>query len=48
MLRPVRTLALMALVFVAGVLFERQQQAGRCAEAGGSFGGGLCRGLVSR
>jgi len=46
MRRPVRTLFLMALVFVAGVVFERRQHGQRCAEAGGHVAAGLCRGAT--
>ncbi len=42
MFRPVRTLFLMVLVFLAGVFFERYQHGERCAAAGGQ----LCRAFV--
>ncbi|RKT27929.1 hypothetical protein BXY70_3285 [Roseovarius halotolerans] len=44
MLRPVRTLILMVVLFSAGVFYERYQHLERCTEAGGTVSGGLCRG----
>ncbi|SLN28184.1 hypothetical protein PEL8287_01266 [Roseovarius litorisediminis] len=44
MFRPVRTLFLMVLVFLAGVFFERYQHGERCAAAGGAVVSGLCTG----
>ena len=44
MLRPIRTLVLLGLAFLAGVFFERQQQLDRCAAASGTMTNGLCLG----
>ncbi|SFN92777.1 hypothetical protein SAMN04487859_111106 [Roseovarius lutimaris] len=41
--RPIRTLVLMGLVFVAGIVFERYQHNQRCAAAEGITQDGLCR-----
>ena len=41
--RPIRTLILMGLVFVAGIIFERYQHKQRCAAAQGVAEDGLCR-----
>ena len=44
MLRPVRTVIVMMVVFLAGLFYERHQQSARCAAAGGTVQDGLCRG----
>jgi len=46
MFRPIRTLILMAIVFMAGVFFERYQQLDRCTAAGGTLANGLCQGAT--
>ncbi len=43
MFRPVRTLITMAVVFLAGVFFERHNQAERCMEAHGKLQAGICK-----
>lgn len=42
MFRPLRLVILIALAFVAGVFFERQNVSEKCAEAGGAMASGLC------
>lgn len=44
MFRPIRTLFLMAMVFIAGIFYERSQHGERCVEAGGAMKSGLCTG----
>lgn len=44
MFRPIRTLIMMALVFVAGIFYERAQHGERCVAAGGEMVSGLCTG----
>jgi hypothetical protein len=44
MFRPVRTLVLMAVLFLVGLFYERHQHQERCAAAGGTVENGLCRG----
>jgi len=44
MLRPIRTLLMMVVVFLAGYAFERYQHSTRCAQAGGHVVEGLCKG----
>ncbi|MFO7770128.1 hypothetical protein HAT86_05200 [Roseovarius gahaiensis] len=44
MFRPIRTLILLAVVFLAGIFFERYQQLDRCTAAGGTLADGLCQG----
>lgn len=43
--RPIRTLILMGLVFLAGIVFERYQHSQRCEIAKGVTQDGLCRGI---
>ncbi len=43
--RPIRTLILMGLVFLAGIVFERYQHSQRCVAAQGVAQDGLCRGI---
>jgi len=42
--RPIRTLILLMVAFMAGLLFERSEQSEKCAAIGGTFTAGLCRG----
>ena len=44
MLRPIRTLFLMVMVFFAGLMTERYQHGERCNLAGGTVRDGLCNG----
>ncbi|WP_299968058.1 hypothetical protein [uncultured Roseobacter sp.] len=46
MLRPLRTLFLILLAFVAGILTERSNQKSACADAGGEVTGGVCLGAA--
>lgn len=43
--RPIRTLILLGIVFVAGVLYERAMMKDRCLDAGGAVQGNLCAGI---
>ena len=43
MFRPIRTLFLILIAFVAGLLFERSQTAEKCRALGGAYSVGLCR-----
>lgn len=45
-LRPIRTLLVVGLAFIAGVLYERFQQGEACADQGGRINNGLCLGDV--
>ena len=40
--RPFRTLLLLAVAFVAGMLYERQNQAEACEDMGGVIRGAFC------
>ncbi|MDK3075667.1 hypothetical protein QO034_21605 [Sedimentitalea sp. JM2-8] len=42
MFRPVRTLLLLAIAFLAGVFYERQGVAERCEAGGGRIENGIC------
>lgn len=42
MFRLARLIILCLLAFVAGVFFERQAQADKCAEAGGTWNTPIC------
>lgn len=42
----VRLVILCLIAFVAGVLFERQAQTKRCAEAGGVWNNRICEGAT--
>ncbi len=44
MFRPIRTLMVMAMVFVSGIFYERFQHGERCVAAGGEMHSGLCTG----
>ena len=44
MFRLIRTLILVMIAFVAGLLFERSQAAEACVAAGGTMAAGLCKG----
>lgn len=44
MLRPVRTLVMLLVAFVAGLLYERNLQTDRCLDRGGHMSQGLCEG----
>lgn len=46
MFRPIRTLIMMAMVFISGVFYERYQHGERCVVAGGEMKSGLCTGAV--
>jgi hypothetical protein len=46
MFRPIRTLFLIAIAFVTGMLFERFQESERCTAASGTMVSGLCRGAI--
>ena len=46
MFRPVRTFITMAMVFIAGVFYERFQHGERCVAAGGEMQSGLCTGAA--
>ncbi|MFD1160431.1 hypothetical protein [Roseovarius aestuarii] len=46
MFRPIRTLIIMAMVFIAGVFYERHQHGERCVAAGGEMKSGLCTGAA--
>ena len=41
-LRPFRLMALLALAFAAGIVFEQNSAATACAEAGGHMARGVC------
>ncbi|MGD1880706.1 MAG: hypothetical protein ACFB11_00080 [Paracoccaceae bacterium] len=45
MFRLFRTLILVLVAFVAGILFERQAIAERCETAGGTLQDSICRGV---
>lgn len=42
MFRPVRTLILLAVAFLAGVFYERNNHGERCHERGGQIDEGIC------
>ncbi|MEL6242274.1 MAG: hypothetical protein AAFV87_03435 [Pseudomonadota bacterium] len=42
MFRLIRTILLVLLAFVAGMLFERQSMAESCRDSGGRVADGLC------
>lgn len=42
--RPVRTIVIILLAFVAGVVFERQSHADQCLDLGGKMENGFCIG----
>ncbi|MBW4709291.1 hypothetical protein KX928_15980 [Roseobacter sp. YSTF-M11] len=42
--RPIRTLIVIVIAFMAGLLFERSRISDSCATAGGTMLAGLCRG----
>ncbi|WP_298920414.1 hypothetical protein [uncultured Roseobacter sp.] len=44
MFRPIRTLSLIFIAFLAGLLFERSRVSDDCVAAGGTMLAGLCRG----
>ncbi len=44
MFRPIRTLILLVVAFLAGIFFERYQHLERCTAAGGAVRNGLCQG----
>jgi hypothetical protein len=44
-MRPIRTLILVLIAFVAGMLYERSGAAEKCTAAGGTPLAGLCKGL---
>ncbi|WP_167685084.1 hypothetical protein [Parasedimentitalea denitrificans] len=44
LLRPVRTLMMLAVAFTAGIFFDRMKHTERCHIAGGSVVAGLCAG----
>ncbi len=46
MLRPLRTLFLVGMAFVAGLGVERHQNGERCGNAGGTMSAGLCIGAT--
>lgn len=43
MFRLVRTIILVLIAFVAGLMFERSQTAQACSAAGGEIQDGVCR-----
>lgn len=45
MFRPVRTIIMLLVTFVAGVLFERAAQKDQCLDRGGALSEGLCIGV---
>lgn len=42
--RPFRTLFIILIAFVAGVIYERQSHTDRCLDLGGSIQNGFCLG----
>lgn len=42
--RPVRTLFIILIAFVAGIFFERQSHADQCLDLGGKMKNGFCIG----
>lgn len=44
MFRLIRLILILPVVFVAGMLFERNAQSERCVERGGQVADDLCRG----
>ncbi len=44
LLRPIRTVMMMALAFATGIGFDRIKHSERCHIAGGSVEAGLCTG----
>ena len=42
--RPVRTLLIIFVAFLIGVLYERNQQADKCLDRGGQVVDGMCYG----
>jgi hypothetical protein len=44
MFRPIRTLILILVAFLAGVLYERSQQADKCLARGAHLVDGVCLG----
>lgn len=45
MLRPIRTLFLVVLAFLAGLFVERANHRDSCADRGGAMSEGLCIGV---
>ncbi len=45
LLRPFRTLIILAVAFVAGLVFERSQHTDRCLDRGGAVDQGICVGV---
>ncbi|MDW4497295.1 hypothetical protein R5H30_04825 [Sulfitobacter sp. D35] len=45
MFRPIRTLALIGIAFVAGVLYERASDSQSCTDRGGEMSERLCLGV---
>lgn len=43
--RPIRTLVLLGIVFVGGIMYERFQMKDQCLDAGGAVQNGLCTGI---
>lgn len=43
--RPIRTLILLGIAFIAGVLYERFSMEDRCLDAGGAMQRNLCAGI---
>lgn len=40
--RPIRTLIIIGIAFVAGIVYEKQSMRDRCLDQGGRITAGLC------
>ncbi len=45
MFRPIRSLMLITVAFLAGIFFERANQRDTCLDRGGAISEGLCIGV---